>query len=74
MAEEKDMSYIPVEDLLRKVDSMYKLVIVASRRAAELNDGGQKLVDISPKVKLSTVALEEIRKGKVAYKVTEEDK
>ncbi len=68
------MSYIPIEDLLEKVGSMYKLVILASRRAGELNDGGQKLVDISPKVKISIVALEEIRKGKVAYKAAEEDK
>lgn len=68
------MSYIPVEDLLGKVGSMYKLVILASRRTVELNDGGQKLVDISPKVKVSIVALEEIREGKVAYKEAKENK
>jgi len=71
MAEEKDMSYIPVEDLLKKVDSMYKLVILASRRTMELNNGGQKLVDSSPKVKMSTIALEEIREGKIGYKKVE---
>ena len=70
---EKD-SYIPVEDLLENIDSLYKLVILASRRAGELNDGGQKLVDVSPRVKLSTVALEEIREGKVGYKETKESK
>jgi len=68
MAEEKDMSYIPMEDLLKKVDSRYKLVILASRRATELSDGGQRLVDISPKAKISTIALEEIREGKINYK------
>jgi DNA-directed RNA polymerase omega subunit len=71
MMEEKDMSYIPMEDLLSKVDSAYKLVILASRRAVELNKGGQKLVDLSPKIKVSTVALEEIKEGKIAYKETE---
>jgi len=71
MAEEKDMPYIPVEDLLKKVDSMYKLVILASRRTMELNNGGQKLVDSSPKVKMSTIALEEIREGKIGYKKVE---
>jgi len=71
MAEEKDMPYIPVEDLLKKVDSMYKLVILASRRTMELNNGGQKLVDSSPKVKMSTIALEEIREGKIGYKRVE---
>jgi len=71
MVEEKDMPYIPVEDLLKKVDSMYKLVILASRRTMELNNGGQKLVDSSPKVKMSTIALEEIREGKISYKRVE---
>ena len=65
------MPYIPVEDLLKKVDSMYKLVILASRRTMELNNGGQKLVDSSPKVKMSTIALEEIREGKISYKRVE---
>ena len=74
MDETRNTPYIPVEDLLDKVDSMYKLVILASRRAGELNDGGQKLIDISPRAKLSTVALEEIRKGKVTYKETKESK
>ncbi len=74
MDETRNTPYIPVEDLLDKVDSMYKLVILASRRAGELNSGGQKLIDISPRAKLSTVALEEIRKGKVTYKETKESK
>ena len=72
MIEEKDMSYVPMEDLLDKIDSAYKLVILASRRAVELNEGGQKLVDLNPKTKVSTVALEEIKEGKVAYKVSSE--
>lgn len=68
MPQEKDMSYIAMEDLLEKVDSRYKLVILASRRAVELSKGGQRLVDISPKAKASTIALEEIREGKISYK------
>ena len=68
MAEEKNMSYIPMEDLLERVGSRYKLVILASRRAMELNGGGQRLVDLSPMAKISTVALEEIKEGKIAYK------
>ena len=65
------MAYIPVEELLDKVESRYKLVILASRRAAELNSGGQRLVDISAKAKISTIALEEIREGKIIYKEVE---
>ncbi|MDD5680889.1 MAG: DNA-directed RNA polymerase subunit omega [Candidatus Omnitrophica bacterium] len=69
MVEDKDMSYIPIEDLLGKGESIYKLVLLAARRAIEVSDTGQRLVDISPKVKASTVALEEIKEGKVSYKI-----
>lgn len=70
MTEDKDMSYIPIEDLLKKTDSIYKLVLLAARRAVEISETGQKLVDVSPKLKASTVALEEVREGKVYYKIT----
>ena len=65
------MTYISMEELLHHIDSRYKLVIIASRRAIELNEGGQRLVDLSPKTKASTIALEEIREGKIAYKAIE---
>ena len=70
MAEDKDMSYIPIEQLMNRVDSIYKLVLLASWRAVEISESGQKLVDISPRVKASTVALEEIKEGKVFYRIT----
>lgn len=63
------MSYIPIEQLMNKMDSIYKLVLLASWRAIEISAGGQKLVDISPRVKASTVALEEIKEGKVFYRI-----
>ncbi len=69
MAEDKDMSYIPIEQLMNRVDSIYKLVLLASQRAIEISDGGPKLVDVSPKIKASTVALEEIKEGKVFYRI-----
>jgi len=68
MVEERDMSYIPMEDLLEKIESRYKLVILASQRAGELNNGGRRLVDVNPRLKISTVALEEIREGKIEYR------
>lgn len=68
------MTYIPVEDLLEKVGSMYKLVIMASRRADELSNGGQRLVDINPKANISTIVLEEIKEGKVSYQLPKESK
>jgi len=72
-AEKGDYSYIPLENLLSKVSGMYKLVILASRRAVELNQGSNKLVDITAKAKCSTVALEEIKDGKVFYKISDKD-
>jgi len=69
MVEDKDMSYVPVEDLLGRADSIYKLVLLAARRAIEISETGQKLVDVSPRMKASTVALEEIKAGKVSYRI-----
>lgn len=60
--------YVPVEPLLEKVGSIYKLVILAARRALELNEGAPRLVETDPKHKPSTVALEEIAEGKVALR------
>ena len=76
MPQEKDMPYIPMEDLLKQIDSRYKLVILASRRAVELSlsGSGQRLVDINPRAKVSTIALEEIREGKIGYKRVESSK
>lgn len=74
MIERKDVSYIPVEDLLKKVESRYKLVVLASRRAVELSDGGERLIDISPLVKTATIALEEIREGKINCRESEKSK
>lgn len=61
--------YFPIEPLLEKVGSVYKLVILAARRALELNEGAPKLVETDLKHKPSTVALEEIAAGKVYLKI-----
>ena len=57
-----------MEELLEKTDSIYKLVILAAKRAVELNSGAGKLIEASPNIKLSTLALEEIRQGKIKLK------
>ena len=59
---------IPIEELTKKIGSVYKLVNVASRRAAELNAGILPLVQINSK-KAATIALEEIRQGVVGFKL-----
>ena len=61
------MSYVPVQDLLAKTDSIYKLVVLASKRAVELNAGAPRLVEADGE-KISSIALEEIAQGKVKLK------
>ncbi len=58
------MSYVAVQDLLSKTDSIYKLVVLAAKRAGELNAGAPKLIETDCQ-KVSSVALEEIAEGKV---------
>lgn len=60
------MPYVPLEKLLDQSDgSVYKLVILASKRAMELAEGQAKLVEMSSAIKPSTVALFEIAENKV---------
>lgn len=61
------MAYIPLEKLMRKDTSLYKLILTAAARANELAQGAQPLIQTSSK-KVSTIALEEIAAGKVNYK------
>ncbi len=63
------MIYVALENLLDKTNySIYKLVILASKRALEIAEGQPKLVDISSSLKPSTIALHEIAGGCVQYK------
>jgi DNA-directed RNA polymerase subunit omega len=63
----KGKTPVSAEELLDKTNSIYKLVILASKRALELNEGSPKLVETESK-KASTVALEEIKSGKISMK------
>lgn len=63
------MSYVPLENIIDKADySLYKLVILASKRALELSEGVPSLVETSPGMKHTTTALKEIAEGKVKTK------
>jgi DNA-directed RNA polymerase omega subunit len=59
-----------MEKMLKKSQgSLYKLVILASRRALELGAGSGKLVDeIAPNAKLTSIALREIKEDKIGFK------
>ena len=63
------MGYRGRERLLDKsMGSVYKLVILASKRALEIAEGQPKLVEDEASVKPSTVALHEIAAGKIEAK------
>jgi DNA-directed RNA polymerase subunit omega len=64
------MAYLPTEELLKRCGSIYKLVILAAKRAKELAEGSPALVETAHK-KVTSVALEEILQGKVLYQPDE---
>ncbi|MFA5200312.1 MAG: DNA-directed RNA polymerase subunit omega [Candidatus Omnitrophota bacterium] len=60
------MGYEGREKLLDKsIGSIYKLVILASKRALEIAEGQPKLTSDDNSIKPSTVALHEIAAGKI---------
>lgn len=62
------MVYVALENLLDKSGgSVYKLVILAFRRALEIAEGQPKLVEVDSSTKPSSIALSEIAEGKVRY-------
>jgi DNA-directed RNA polymerase omega subunit len=63
------MKFAGRENLLDKSQgSIYKLVILAAKRALEIAEGQPKLVDCPAALKPSTIALEEITEGCVSSK------
>jgi DNA-directed RNA polymerase subunit omega len=62
------MAQVPIEDLMEHVDSKYRLVMVAAKRAKQLNRGAVPLVQVRS-VKPIYQALEEVATGKLAYEI-----
>jgi len=62
------MAQVPIEDLMEHVDSKYRLVIVAAKRAKQVNRGGAPLVQ-ARSLKPTYQALEEIATGKLNYEM-----
>ncbi|HHV60011.1 MAG TPA: DNA-directed RNA polymerase subunit omega [Clostridiaceae bacterium] len=60
------MLYPPLSELLNKVDTRYTLVVATAKRARQLVDGAQRLVEVNSESPV-TVAIEEIKKGKIRY-------
>jgi DNA-directed RNA polymerase subunit omega len=62
------MAQVPIEDIMEHVDSKYRLVIVAAKRAKQLNRGAVGLTQ-PRSLKPTYQALEEMATGKLGYEV-----
>lgn len=62
------VTYPSSDILLDKVDSPYTLIILAARRARQLNIGGNELMDAYKSKKPVSKSLEEIATGKITYR------
>ena len=61
------MAQVPIEELLKRCGSIYRLVILASKRAKEIAEGSPALIETTHK-KVTSIALDEILQGKVLCK------
>ena len=77
------ITYPPIDDLLAKTDSKYRLVIESAKRARQINAYYSQLgeglleyvgplVDTHPQEKPLSIALREINEGKLYTEATEE--
>jgi len=66
------MANVAIEDLLKRCNSVYRLVILAAKRAKEVAEGAPPLIE-THQHKVTTVALDEILRGKVLYKPDESE-
>lgn len=64
------MAQVAIEELLKRCNSAYRLVILAAKRAKEVAEGGPGLLESSHR-KATSIALDEILQGKVLYKPEE---
>ena len=60
------MTQVAIEGLLKQCGSVYKLVILAAKRAKEIAEGAPPLVETEQR-KVTSIALEEILQGRVLY-------
>lgn len=58
-----------LDNLVKKVDSKYTLVVLAAKRARQLMDGSEPLVEMKSSKKV-TNALEEIAEDQVTFERT----
>lgn len=61
----------PLEELLKRVDNRYTLVVAAAKRARQILEGAEPLVNIDSNKPVS-IALAEVAQGKVTCQPTKE--
>ena len=61
-----------VKELLKKVDNRFQLVTITAKRARQIADGDEVLINTKEEAPV-TIAAEEIAAGKVQEKVEEEE-
>ncbi|MET0850333.1 MAG: DNA-directed RNA polymerase subunit omega [Candidatus Rokuibacteriota bacterium] len=66
------MAFPSLEKSLEKVSNRYLLVVLAAKRARQINRGAAPQLESKHK-KPTSVSLEEIADGKVGYRVKDED-
>ena len=66
------MAFPSLENAINKVSNRYMLVVLAAKRARQLNRGAKSQVESRHK-KPTSNALEEIAESRVGYRVKEED-
>ncbi|MFW6022497.1 MAG: DNA-directed RNA polymerase subunit omega [Halanaerobiaceae bacterium] len=68
------ITYPSYDKLMEKVDSPYTLIIMAARRARQINVGGNKLLGEDYKSHKSvSMSLEEVVSGKITYRKNREN-
>jgi DNA-directed RNA polymerase subunit omega len=66
------MPFPSLEKSLNKVSNRYLLVVLAAKRARQLNRGAAPQVETKHK-KPTSIALGEVAEGKVGYRLKEDD-
>ncbi|OQB13347.1 MAG: DNA-directed RNA polymerase subunit omega [Firmicutes bacterium ADurb.Bin193] len=67
------MLYPAIVDLMKKVDSRYSLVVATAKRARELVNGSERLVNTETNKPVS-IAVEEILNDKIKFGISSDRK
>jgi DNA-directed RNA polymerase omega subunit len=57
-----------------EMDSKYRMIIVAAKRSKQIQRGARPRIETDPqKHKPTSIALSEVRQGKIHFEITEEE-